>query len=794
MVVAAILIIGLLVMSVLVTVYEAHSLFLRTRSPVVREVVGAITADFKRALAAMLAVATRAYFNYSEFSDVTGRFSSYGMSMYNRHNFTVARQVAKTYLEYWRQSITKAYGEYGVQVSYEILQLDLSRELGRPRTVCNLMKGYWYLPVSGSYAYAKLRLNLTAMGFYNWESDVFVGLTLTIYRKPVSVTSGNVTIVINVRQDGYVDYSTDPPSVVGNPYGKLIAKGWVRVYYPEIDAAGRFTGKWNIARIRDVTYGGMGNYSVTLEPSLPVLTDLKGDTYVPIMVVVSDERGIVVEASTYYYVYFAVQRNTPDTLIYYDSNGNQKTLDRPSDISNEVYTLEMSSNMSLFWLGQKLLVDPNLKLPPFPYIPIKQIRVNVTLDGTTGTLVERPVQYENWTTIVWHGVSVDYPVGLSDPQMDFVKGDRYNTKLVFQVKFPNTSNRKQYVVLWWYDDLDADPAVYQTQIEYIKSGDPKCNMYEPSSCKDVRHPLYDVEFVDYEHQQSRRYVNYYGVAAFVLRDPDPSSDFAFGPYNLHGFGNYTTLLQRFRPYGTWQVYYEYMRYSWIKAPIRIFAVLNTEWVGSVYRDYGDTALSDQYYATLAIVQIVNGTRYIPVITYIYWKNTQSDYGYWLCTEMGRGYADYFAYTAAGYQYKQNQTFVYTYDDVSSSPGGVLIQPDPGVLMTHWSSGGVGRAVILSKAAVRLLRSVGGSSASFSSTAAAPGGQRQGSIEADFWPYTTSKTVQQGTLLIYWTAVFDYRASGTGFLDLNTGVADMWKNAYIYVPMFEEPWAPSIVKP
>jgi len=78
---------------------------------------------------------------------------------------------------------------------------------------------------------------------------------------------------------------------------------------------------------------------------------------------------------------------------------------------------------------------------------------------------------------------------------------------------------------------------------------------------------------------------------------------------------------------------------------------------------------------------------------------------------------------------------------------------------------------LSKAAVRLLRSVGGSSASFSSTAAAPGGQRQGSIEADFWPYTTSKTVQQGTLLMYWTAVFDYRASGTGFLDLSTGVAD-----------------------
>ncbi|WP_148684540.1 hypothetical protein [Thermofilum adornatum] len=784
MVVAAILIIGLMIMSVLVTVYETHSLFLRTRSPVVREVVGAITADFKRALASMLAVATRAYFNYSEFSDLTDRFSSYGMSMNNRHNFTVARQVAKTYLEYWRQSITKAYGEYGVQVSYEILQLDLSKELGRQRTVYNLMKGYWYLPTSGSYAYAKLRLNITAMGFYNWESDVLVGLTLTVYRKPISVTGQNVTIMINVRQDGSLDYSTSPPSVVGTPYGRLITKGWVRIYYPQMDASGRFTGKWLQAKIRDVTYAGMGNYSVTFEPSLPVLTDLKGDQYVPIMVVVSDERGIVVEASTYYYIYFAVQRNTPDTLIYYDSSGNKKTLTRPSDISNEVYTLEMSSNLSLFWLGQKLSVDPALKLPPFPYIPIKQIRVNVTLDGTTATLKERPIQYENWTTVVWHGVPVDYPVGLSDPQMDFVKGDKYNTKLVFQVKFPTTNIRKQYVTLWWYDDLDTEPAVYQTQIQFIQD----------STHKDVWHPLYDVEFVDQEHQRSRGYVNYFGVAAFVLRDP--STDSAFGPYNLHAFGRYCSgtycHLGRFRPYGTWQVYYEYMRYSWIKAPIRIFAVLNTEWVGSVYRDYGDTALSDQYYATLAIVQIVNGTRYIPVITYIYWKNMRSDYGYWLMTEMGAGFADYFAYTKSSSY--TNQTFVYTYDQVYSEAEGVLIRSNPGILLAHWNNGGTGRAVILNQAAVNLLQSIGSTYASFSSTASGGLTGRQGSIEADFWPYNTYRSVSAGTFLRYWTVVFSYGASGSGFLNLGSNIPNVWQNAYIYASMFQEKWAPSILKP
>ena len=783
-VVATVLVVGIVIMALLVNVYHMHALFLRTRSPVVREVVAAVTADFKRALAATLALATRAYINYTEFLDLTGRFASYGMSMYNRHNFTVARRAALTFLEYWRRSIVEAYGAYGLQVSYELLELDLSRELGRTRSVRDLMKGYWYLPISGSYAYAKLKLNLTALGFYNWESDVFVGLTLVVNRAPVSVTSTNTTIQISVRFDGDVDTSTYPPTVRGYPYGNLIARGWVRVYYPERDSAGRYTGAWKLARIRDVSYLGMGNYSITFEPAVEILTDpVTGQQYAPLMVVVSDERGIVVEASTYNYLVFAIERRTPDTLIYYNSAGNRQTLSRPSDISNEVYTLEMSANLSLYWLGQKLAVDPQLKLPPFPYVPIKQVRVNVTLDGTLSTLAERPIQYENWTTVLWHGVQVDIPVGLADPQMDLVKGDKYNARLVFQVKFPTTSIKRQYVVLWWYDDLDAEPAAYPTQIQYIyrKEGG-------QVTWKDVRHPLYDVEFVDLEHQQSRGYYDYGGVAAFVLRDP--VTDFAFGPFNLHAFDVfYGSYLGRYRPYGTWQVYYNYMRYSWIQAPIRIFAVLNTTQVGNVYAA-GD--VRSDYYDTLAIVQVVNGTRYIPVITYIYWKNTRSGEGYWLATEMGRGYADYFAYTAAGYQYRQNQTFVYTYDDVSSSPGGVLIRPDPGALMAHWSSGGVGRAVVLNKAAVQLLRSVGGSSASFSSTATAPGGQRQGSIEADFWPYTTSKTVQQGTLLRYWAVLFDFRSSGSGFLSLPASSA--WQNAYIYTPTFLEDYAPRVVKP
>jgi hypothetical protein len=192
------------------------------------------------------------------------------------------------------------------------------------------------------------------------------------------------------------------------------------------------------------------------------------------------------------------------------------------------------------------------------------------------------------------------------------------------------------------------------------------------------------------------------------------------------------------------------------------------------------------------VQIVNGTRYIPVITYIYWKNTRSDYGYWLMTEMGAGFADYFAYTAAGYQYKQNQTFVYTYDQVSSE--GVLINRDPGILLTHWNSGGTARAVILNQAAVNLLQSIGGTYASFSSTALGGLTGRQGSIEADFWPYNTYRSVSAGKFLRFWTVVFSYSASGSGFLNLGNNIPNVWQNAYIYAPMFQEKWAPSIVKP
>lgn len=787
--VATVLLIGLMVMTVLVTVYEAHSVFLRTRGIVVRETIAAITADFKRALATTLAVATRAYFNYSEFASMLDRYSQFGVSLYNRHNFTAARIAALIYLEYWKQSVMKAYGEYGVQVSYDILRLDLSKDLGRARSVRDLMKGYWYLPRSGSYAYAKLKLNLTSAGFYNWESDVFVGVTLTVYREYFVNTIRNTTIFVNVKVDGEIDYTSNPPNVIGTPYGALLAKGWVRVYVPEVDSQNRYTGGWRPARIVDVTYLGYGNYSITFEPKVDPLRDyITGKDFVPVMVVISDERGIIVEGSSYNYMLFTIERTTPDVLVYYDASGVRQTVARPSDISSEVYTLEMSANLSLFWLAQRLPIASGFKLPPFPMMPIKQIRVNVSRDGTLETLQERPIQYENWTIITWWGRQINWPVGLADPQMDFLKeirhpltGRSYIPRLVFQVRFPTTSVKKQYILLWWHDDLDAEPAVYPSQIKYLKS----------ANQKDVWHPLYDVELVDLEHPTSRGYVDYEGVAALVLRDPN--TDEALGPYNLHMFDDYGSSLGRYRPYGSWTVYYNYMRYSWIQAPIRIFATLMTDRVGNVY--LGGDVRSD-YYDTLAIVQVINGTRYIPVITYIYWKNQRSGEGYWMSTEMGKGIADYFLYLTAGKQAIEGTTRAnWTYKspfEFRESPS-VECFRDPGSMITHWSSArNIGRAVILNQMGVDILHNVGSSSARFCVTKHAPGGVRQGSIEYVFWDYSTTRTVSHGQFVSFWSVIFDYKLSGPGFNSESS--TSMWRNAYIYMPMFLERYTPVVKAP
>ena len=747
-IVTTVLIIAVLLLSVIVSLYETRLVYLKTRSVVVREVVGSITADFERALAHVLALATRAYFNYTRYEKMLSKYKEEGLTLENKHNFTIAREIGFKYLELWKTFIMESYSGYGVEVDYEATEKDLKVYLNRPRKIGEgqLMKGFWYYPFSASIINAKLRLNLTNVGFYGWVSEVTTGLFLKIHDDfNVSPTENWTEIVIGVLYDD------------GVPYPYLLTKGTVEVYVPVRE-------RWTKTDIIDVTYLGNGNYSIKFRPYIePIYDPVYNKEIVPVLVVIGDDRGILVEACSYDHITFKVKRSVPDNIQL-----SGYTINRPYNTVHEVYTLELAWDLNIYWLGMRLQKQADLQLPPIPFMPIKQLRVNVSIDNTINTLKKRPIQYEDWINTTWHGQNVLFPKSLSDPQEDYGP----TTRLVFQVRFPNLDIDEQYVVIWWEDDLDVQPEVYPTQIEYLTE----------SGYKDVRHPLYDIEFVDLEHPQSRNYANYEGVAAIVVRDP--VNDATFGPYNLHAFDEYDGWKARYRPYGTWFVNYEYMRYSWIKAPIRIFAILNTTLVGDVYDDTFN--YWDNYYDTLCIVQIVNGTRYIPVITFIYWKNTFKGYGYWLNLMMGRGFPKHFVYL-------HNDSTITYFSIADLEKAGTIEERNPGYMITHWNAT-MGRALVISDEAIELLKSIGGSNSRMASTY---GGWTpyQGSIEYEFWSYRKEEKIYAGTLSKYWSVIFDYLPLGgePGWLSLSNE-KEGWKNAIIYAPMFVESYAPIIIKP
>jgi hypothetical protein len=260
--VSAVLIVGLLIMSFLVTAFQAHTLFLRARSVVARETVAAITADFNRALAAMLALATRNYFNSTRFSDFTSRFEELGLEPGDLES---AKRVARAYLEGWETLVRVVYAEKGAQVEWAEYVADVSQLLGRPAYVYDLMLISWNSTTAGSYASAALKLNLSSAGLYGWKVVSLVGLTVSID----TYSSSGDTVRIRVLADN------------GTYYGNLLARGWVEVYYQQ-------GGRWLKAKVKDMTYEGFGYYKLTLESKLPSGT--------PFIVVASDERGILVVA------------------------------------------------------------------------------------------------------------------------------------------------------------------------------------------------------------------------------------------------------------------------------------------------------------------------------------------------------------------------------------------------------------------------------------------------------------------------------------------------------------------
>lgn len=264
MLVAMVLAMGILAMTALLVAYRAHALFLRARGVVAGEVVSAITADFNRALAAVLALYTRACYNSTRFATIAEQYPQFAAC-----DIDAGERVAENYLNFWADAVRVVYAEHGVQLAWRKGVADVTRMLGRRAYVVRIMRIDWREPTAGSYAYARLRLNLTAPGLYNWERDALIGLTLEIDVRYLA--AGSATVRIRVLADN------------GTYYGLLLARGWADVYL-----SGGGQSRWVRAEVKDVTYEGLGYYRLGLGETL--------SSGARVRVVVSDERGIVVVA------------------------------------------------------------------------------------------------------------------------------------------------------------------------------------------------------------------------------------------------------------------------------------------------------------------------------------------------------------------------------------------------------------------------------------------------------------------------------------------------------------------
>jgi len=678
------------------------------------------------------------------------RISSQRLMEINLANFTKTRfenhapdrSVLKNILNRWKNDLKKGLPGLGLSVDFlnSSQLLSPSKLVGGSyipeRRVYNFVKCYWYYPASVSSAYADLSVNVSKFGLYGYRVPILLYLNTEVDisyldEKPAQIDSLTITVtreqqspVTGLKVDNFLVHRFDPS-----------VEDWVNV------------------TIKKVTRRLGGGYMLTFENSI------EKPYYKWLFVTVIDTRGITVVSSTYSYIEFIVEKQTPTA-----------NTTRPLNTPDEIYTLEAGVKGQWYWNGKQLdfITEGNVTAtPPIPPIPIKQFRVNATGNGVDSALVERPCQYEIWDKVNWHGSLIDVPRGLADPYYQFNSTNR----MVFQVQFPALSIPRQKVRIWWMDDIDAEP--YQGPSDLV---------YYPDSYV-AKTNVYDVEFMGVGNTASPDYEwDYYGVAALLLKDRDTGE--SYGPWNLHGFDLAPTApgTAYWRPHGQWEIKYWYGE-TGARAVVRLIAIVNSTEVNTPWQSGGTQPRSD-YYDTYAVAFITANVKYLQQRVWVYWKQNQSGNGLWLSWEWGKGETKWYAYL-------NNQTGnvagPYTYD--YSSPTIHIEYDYPGYWAAHWNDEGLGRGLIFNVEGLNSLYSFDENRTSLSVTTQAPGGFDQGSIEFEAircgYPDPEEYTVTAGTSYSYIPSTWMYGGGNQ---------TDGYKEVVDYYYMFLEPYAPKIIIP
>jgi len=402
------IIIMLLVFSTAIAIHASSTTYQSLRYNEVKELIGNFNEDFQRALRNTLASMTQEYNQTAEIE--IPREHAFG-------NFTL-----------WMKTAIRTLASRGIQINFtldnELLQpakLLFNRIDLEDRYANNLVKLYWYTPQSQSSILASYTIDIPALGFYGWKDNALLLLNMTIY--PDSIVNDNdlqtTNLIAMVNKEG------------GVPVDDLAPSNFLVCYFD------RTKNSWQAGNITLLLNKGGGNYTICFKTISGTPVPTADNRY--LIVWVQDTRGIIVEAYTYAYIDYTIDERAIGLVS------------KPY----ETYTFEALNNGTLLWFGRQLAI--NGSYIPIPLPPVKQFRVNVTVNGPSDpNMPLSPSQVEVWTP--------DYSaptLSFSDWKRRFVVGD----KLVFFVNYSLASVTSQRVRISWLTDADASPPGYLLQFQ-----------------------------------------------------------------------------------------------------------------------------------------------------------------------------------------------------------------------------------------------------------------------------------------------------------------------------------------
>lgn len=407
----------LLVFSTVIAISTSSTTYQSLRYNEVKELVGNFNEDFNRALRNVLASMTQEYNQSAEIE--IPREHAFG-------NFTL-----------WMKTAIRTFASRGIQLNFSLPQEWLFNDTQGYRYAEDLVKLYWYSPKSISSILASCTIDIPGLGFYGWKEENLLFLNMTI-------DTGSITNINDKKDPGYD--STRVNVMVnregGVPVDGLASSNFKVMYFD----TGRFANgtainSWQDGTIFLLLNNGGGNYTIYFKTNSSNPVPEPYNKY--LMIWVQDTRGIIVEAYTYTYIDFTIDERAIGLVS------------KPY----ETYTFEMLHNGTLLWFGRQLAI--NGSYVPLPLPPVKQFRVNVTVNGALDTNMPLSLsQVEVWTP--------DYSaptLNFSNWKSRFIVGD----KLVFFVNYGPASVTSQRVRVSWLTDADASPPNYLLQFQNLSN-------------------------------------------------------------------------------------------------------------------------------------------------------------------------------------------------------------------------------------------------------------------------------------------------------------------------------------